>query len=134
MGFRRGESGNPRGRKPGSQNRVTRSFKEAILATFDSLGGPAHLLTWAKKHPGDFYRIFARMTPPGFPVRLEGFSGTPAEQGRVVIKNLGAGEITPEQAAAIMQVVSAQARIIEIDELERRVKALEEGSDVLART
>ena len=132
MGFRKGESGNPRGRKPGTPNRVTRSFKEAMLAAFADLGGAAHLLAWAKKHPGEFYRIFARMTPPGFPVKLEGFGGTPAEQGRAVIGRLGAGEITPEQASTIMHAVSAQARIIEIDELERRLKALEERSEFLA--
>jgi polyhydroxyalkanoate synthesis regulator phasin len=104
-----------------------------MLAAFADLGGATHLLSWAKKNPSDFYRLFARLTPPGFPVRLEGFGSTPAEQGRVVMAKLSAGEITPEQAGTIMQAVSAQARIIEIDELERRLKALEEKSDGLAR-
>jgi hypothetical protein len=124
--FTKGQSGNPKGREPGSQNRVTRSFKEAMLSTFDGLGGATHLLAWAKKNPGDFYRIFARLTPPGFPVRLEALGDTPAQQARAVVWKLAAGEITPEQATTIMQTVSAQVKVVEADELERRLRALEE--------
>ena len=41
-----------------------------------------------------------------------------------MIRKLGAGEITPEQAATVMSVVSAQARMIEVDELEKRLRRL----------
>jgi len=125
VAFRKGHSGNPAGRKRGSQNVVTRSLKEAMLATFSVLGGQTHLLGWAKKHPGDFYRIFARMTPPGLPVRIEGLEGSLADQGRTVLAKLAAGEITPEQAATIMQSITALMRIIVVDELEHRIAALE---------
>lgn len=66
-----------------------------MLATFDGLGGASRLLAWARKHPGDFYRIFARMTPPGLPVKMEGLDGNPAEQGRTVTAQLATGGITP---------------------------------------
>jgi hypothetical protein len=124
--FKKGVSGNPKGRKPGTPNRVTRELKEAILLAFEGLGGSDHLLTWAKKYPGEFYRIFARMTPPGFPVKIDGLEGPLADQGRAVIRKLGAGDITPEQAATVTSVVSARARIIEVDELEKRIAALEQ--------
>ena len=48
-----------------------------------------------------------------------------ADQGKIVLARMVAGAITPEQASTIMQALSAQARIVEVDELERRVAALE---------
>ena len=66
------------------------------------------------------------MIPPGFPVKVDGLEGSLADQGRIVLKRLGAGEITPEHAATVISVVSAQARIIEVDELEKRIAALEQ--------
>jgi len=126
MAFVRGKSGNPRGRAPGTANRITRSFREAMLIAFDELGGAAHLSQWARDHPSGYYRIFARMAPPGLPVKLDGLDGTPAEAARAVMAKMSTGEVSPEQAATIMQTVTALVRVIEVDELERRVKALEE--------
>jgi hypothetical protein len=48
-------------------------------------------------------------------------SGDLAAQGRTVLEALSGGKITPNQAATIMQAISAQARIVEVDELERRI-------------
>ena len=126
MAFRKGQSGNPRGRKRGAQNRVTRAFKEAATIVFYELGGTRHLLGWARKQPAEFYRILARMAPPGVPVAIGPLEGTLVDQGRSVIAAMGSGKITPEQATTIMQALSAQARVVEVEELERRVKALEE--------
>ena len=47
------------------------------------------------------------------------------EQGQAVIDALASSEITPGEAATLMQTVANQARIIEVDELERRITALE---------
>lgn len=113
------------GRTKGTPNKITRTFKEAMLAVFNQLGGETHLLGWAKGDPAGFYRIMARFVPPGAPVRLN-LAGEIAAHGQQVIAAMANGEITPEQASAVMQTLSAQARIIEVDELERRVAALEE--------
>ncbi len=48
------------------------------------------------------------------------------EQGQAVIDALASSEITPGEAATLMQTVASQARILEIDELERRISALED--------
>lgn len=48
--------------------------------------------------------------------------------GRSVLTAMAAGEITPSEAATLMQAITAQARIIELDELDRRVAALEGAS------
>jgi hypothetical protein len=83
------------------------------------------LKTWAQQNPTNFYQIFARLTPPGFPVAIGKLGGTLADQGRSVIQKLGTGELTPEQAAQILQSLSGLVKIIETDELEKRVAALE---------
>lgn len=42
---------------------------------------------------------------------------------------LAGGQLTPDEANAVMSVLSAQARIIEVDELEKRLAALEERTN-----
>jgi polyhydroxyalkanoate synthesis regulator phasin len=39
------------------------------------------------------------------------------------------GEITPSEASSLMNAISSQARIIEVDELERRVSELENRNE-----
>jgi len=126
MKFRKGRSGNPAGRKRGAANKTTRAFKEAVMLVFEEMGGAKSLLEWATGNPGDFYRLASRLVPPGMPVRIEGLEGSLATQGGAVIRAMSGGEITPEQASTIMTAIAAQARIIEVDALEKRVKALEE--------
>lgn len=60
------------------------------------------------------------------PVTLEGMVGTFTEQGAVILRAMAKGEIAPDQAATLMQALATQARIVEVDEIERRVTAIEE--------
>lgn len=132
----KGQSGNPTGRPKGIPDR-----RVALRALLDPYAEQivAKVVRMALRGDPAALRIcIDRLIPPikakDTPVGIGRLAGTLSEQGRAVIEKLGAGEITPEQAGTIMQVVSAQARIIEIDKLERRLKALEEKSNVLART
>jgi hypothetical protein len=59
------------------------------------------------------------------PVDIGSLEGALADQGRTVLGALSAGAITPDEANSLMQAVAAQARIIETDELEKRIAALE---------
>ncbi len=117
------------GRVKGAPNKISLSLKQAILETFLRLGGVSHMAEWAKKHPGEFYRLAARLVPPGAPVRIAGLEGALASQGAAVMNAMSAETITPEQAITVMQVISAQAGITKIDELQQRVKALEEKTN-----
>ncbi|MBI3044200.1 MAG: hypothetical protein HYY78_15375 [Betaproteobacteria bacterium] len=114
------------GRTKGTPNKVSLSLKQAVLDTFQKLGGITHMVTWAQENPSEFYRIAARLVPPGVPVCIDGLEGALVNQGAAVVKAMAAGTITPEQASTVMQVLSAQAKVIEIDELDRRVKSLED--------
>jgi hypothetical protein len=57
--------------------------------------------------------------------RIGPLEGSPSEQARTVVARMAEGEITIEQASSIMTMLAAQARIVEVDELVRRVAALE---------
>jgi len=121
------------GRKRGTPNRVTLSVKQAVLDTFSALGGAKHMTKWARKNPSEFYRIAAKLVPPGGPVAIDSLTGSLVEQGQAVLAALTEGRVTPDEAASLMQAVAAQAKIIEVDDLVRRVKALEETKNAATR-
>lgn len=52
-------------------------------------------------------------------------AGTLAEQGRAVIEALAAGTLAPVAAANALQAIAAQAKVVETNELLKRVEALE---------
>jgi len=70
-----------------------------------------------------------RLIPPAKakddPVTLPGMDGSQADSARLVVKALADGEITPEEAGTILQALTSQVRIIEADEIEKRLGALE---------
>jgi hypothetical protein len=45
-----------------------------------------------------------------------------------VLAAVGEGTITPTQAATLMQAIAAHGRVLETDELQKRVTALEESA------
>jgi polyhydroxyalkanoate synthesis regulator phasin len=53
-----------------------------------------------------------------------------SDKGELILVNVAKGEITPSEAQHLMNAISSQARIIEIDELEHRVAELEQGNQV----
>ena len=123
--FKKGQSGNPKGRTPGSGEvaKLRAELAQHLPAAIEALV--------KKIHKGDVAAIrvyLDRVLPPlkavDRPVSLPLPEGL-AAQGQVVIEALGRGDITPDEATGIMQAVAAQARVVEVDELERRVAALE---------
>ena len=51
------------GRRRGTPNKLTASFREAVLTTFENIGGTDGLTTWASENPMEFYKIAARLIP-----------------------------------------------------------------------
>lgn len=56
--------GNP-GKPPGTQNKLTKTVKETVLAVFNELqeDPKVKLSAWAKEEPTEFYRIAAKLIP-----------------------------------------------------------------------
>lgn len=57
------------------------------------------------------------------PIKL---SGSLTDQGQLIITAMSLGEVSPSDASSMLQAISAQARIVETNDLEKRVKKLEE--------
>ena len=61
MAFKKGNSGKPKG----SQNKLTKTVKEAFEIAFNELQSDkkANLAMWAKENTTDFYRLAAKLIP-----------------------------------------------------------------------
>jgi hypothetical protein len=131
MAFKKGQSGNPAGKPKGTLSKRTLLAKQLETHMPDLITKVVEL---AKQGDTQALKICIDRGLPAKKVIDElvdlgkPLDGTAAEQGRLVLKAVGEGRITPDQAATLMSSIQAQARVVEIDELERRLKALEEAS------
>lgn len=64
MAFKKGKP-KTGGRKPGSQNKLTKTVKEHVLNVFNELqeSEEYNLLKFAEKNPKEFYQIAAKLIP-----------------------------------------------------------------------
>ena len=51
------------GRKQGIANRLTSTFREAVLLAYENIGGHEAFSNWAAENRADFYKIAARLIP-----------------------------------------------------------------------
>ncbi|WHZ12960.1 MAG: hypothetical protein OJF60_003401 [Burkholderiaceae bacterium] len=123
-----GESGNPKGRKPG-QSAITKlraNIAQHVPAIVDQLVEAAKAGDVAAAR-----LLLERVLPPVRAIEQPQLialpDGTLTEQGRAVLAAVAAGELAPAQGAQLITAVGTLARVSEIDELERRIAALEGG-------
>lgn len=59
--FKKGNPGKPKG----AQNKLTKTVKEVVLATFNTLqkSKEHNLIAFAEKNPKEFYQIAAKLIP-----------------------------------------------------------------------
>lgn len=123
--FKPGESGNPKGRPCLSpvQIDLRRQIREAapgIVARLVELaeGGDVSAMKLALD------RLLPRLKPRDEAVSVN-LGATPADSARRVLEAVGSGQIAPDAGATLLSALAAQARIIEVSELEGRIAALE---------
>jgi Family of unknown function (DUF5681) len=63
MTFKKGQSGNPAGKKPGTPNKTTTALREQILESLDRAGGIEYLQWLAKNYPGPFCSLLGKVLP-----------------------------------------------------------------------
>ena len=124
--WRAGQSGNPRGRRPGSGEvaKLRAAIAEHVPTILERLVAAAL--------QGDVSAarlLLERVCPPlkateeAAPLALP--DGTLTEQGRAVLGAVAAGDLAPGQGAALLGAIGTLARVVEVDELARRLTALE---------
>jgi hypothetical protein len=132
MAFEKGISGNPVGRPGGIKDRRVK-FRELLEPHAPQL--VEKVVQLALEGDTTALRLcLERVCPPikaqSEPVKLGKLTGTLAERGQKIIAAMGKGIVAPSEASAALQALATQARIQEIDELERRVAVLEECNEI----
>ena len=129
--FRKGQSGNPRGRPPGARNAATVLAEQLLDGEAETLIRKA--VDKAKKGDMAALRLcIERILPPRRerPVsfRLPDLaSASDASKAMAAITSaVAAGELTPTEAGELSRLVESYVKTIEATEFERRLRGLEE--------
>ena len=69
--FKKGQSGNPKGRGKGVQNKISQDLREMIREALDKAGGVDYLLQQALENPKAFLPLVARILPQEHKVSYE---------------------------------------------------------------
>jgi len=130
MAFAKGRSGNPSGKPRGTVSKTTRLRRSLEKDLPDVL---AALVNQAKSGDTQAIKILLDRCLPALrpvdaptPIQL---GDTLTEHGQSVMAALSTGQLGANQAAQLLAALSALAKIIETDELVKRVEALEEASN-----
>lgn len=127
MPWTQGQSGNPSGRKPGTgkveklRAALTKELPEVLEALVaQARAGDTGAIKLILERTLPALRPVDMATPLNLPV-----DGGLADQGRAVLAALAAGHLPANQAAGILQGLGNLAKLVELDELEKRIAALE---------
>jgi hypothetical protein len=125
MGFKKGQSGNPAGRPKGVSPHA--KLRDAIRKDIPEI--IEAMVKRAKEGDTAAAKILLDRALPAlkpaeppitFPVR-DGLSAT----GRAILQQMGAAELTPEEGTKLIGALAGLARVVEVDDLTRRLEALE---------
>ena len=121
-----GQSGNPRGRPPGAGEvaKLRAAIAGQVPAILQSLTAAA-LAGDVQAARLLLERTLPALKPAEQAQALHLPDGTLTDQGRAVLAAVAAGELAPGQGAALLGAIGTLARVAEVDELARRIEALE---------
>ena len=127
MPFKRGKSGNPKGRPKGSVNRVS-EYKQQILENIPGIVKK----TIEMAEGGDLRaaRVLIETVIPktravSSPTTFKYDDSSLSKAGQSILQETANGNIAADQAATLLQALSNQAKLIEHDLFESRLQKLE---------
>lgn len=129
--FKPGQSGNPAGRAPGTGkvNEYRKLLESKLPELVDTLVSKA-----LEGYPAALRLCFERLIPAyrteTMPVEIPAMQQTTSlvEIGRSVLSAIGEGLISPEIGAQVLNALGNQSKLIESEELEKRIEQLESNA------
>ena len=121
--FQKGQSGNPGGRPPGSVNKSLRLLRDAAEAILPSL------IERAKSGDMEAQKLILdrgipRLRAVSMPEAMALPGGTLTDQAKALVALIAAGDLSTTVAAEIAGIITASARVEEVDQLRDELKAL----------
>lgn len=128
--WRPGQSGNPKGKAPGSGE--VAKIRQAIAAELPAI--LQSLIEQALAGDTQAARLLLERTiaplkamEPAQAIHLP--AGSLTEQGRAILAAVAGAELAPGQGAQLLGAIGSLARVAEIDELAQRIEALEKQQE-----
>lgn len=129
MAFEKGQSGNPKGRPPGRPDRRTQWRKELepngkklmARAVELALAGDTQALRLCLE------RLTPAIKPRGEAIQFDLTGDTLSEKAESVFVAIANGSIPPDSGKSLLDALAGMSKIAEIDEIKRRLDALEKA-------
>ena len=123
MAFKKGESGNPAGRPRGSVNKNLRMLRDAAQAILPDL------IERAKSGDLEAQKLILdrgipRLRAVSMPEAMALPGGTLTDQAKALVALIAEGNLSTTVAAEIAGIITASARVEEVDQLRDELKAL----------
>lgn len=131
--FRAGVSGNPKGRPAGLPDRrrefrdlITKAVPELIERALDlARGGDSAALRLLLDRALPPLKAQAEACPFEFPP-----DGSLTKVGGLILESIAVGGTPPDTGKAMLEALAAQAKLVEVDELVRRIEMLESSLEM----
>ena len=130
MTFKKGQSGNPAGKKPGTRNKTTVALETLLDGEADNLTRKA--IKMALEGDATMMRLCIERVIPARKDRPINFDLPPMvttkDASQALLKILEAvsrGELTPNEAGEISKVIENYAETVRLSELEQRISEME---------
>jgi Family of unknown function (DUF5681) len=128
--FRKGESGNPDGRPPGSRNKATLLIEKLLDDGAKDIATKA--IELAKNGDSTALRLCLDRIAPARRDRHIAFKLPKMESpehavkaAAAIVEAVASAELTPSEAAEMMKLVEGYTRILEAEDHEQRLRTLE---------
>ena len=128
--FAPGQSGNPAGKAKGTRNKTTMAIEALLEGEAEALTCKA--IEMAKEGDGPALRMcLDRLAPPRkdssvcFDLPPIKSVADTVEASSALLSAVAGGDVTPDEAARIMSLLTSHKVLVETGEFERRLEALE---------